>query len=212
MNYREAIKYPKTFHFDFSDSLQNDDRRLETLEYFEGKNIIVTEKLDGENSTIYDDYYHPRSVTDDGHKSRNWLKGLIPNFQWKMNKNWRICGENMYAEHSIRYENLESFFYVFSIWSNDPNICLSWDQTERICKELNIITVPVLYKGKFNYKKIKNIYQNLNFDEQEGIVVRIADMFDYNDFQTHVAKAVRPKHVSTDEHWKKTWKPNTLKK
>ena len=49
MNYLEAIKYPKTFHFDFSKSLQNDDRKLSTLDDFIGKRVIVTEKLDGEN-------------------------------------------------------------------------------------------------------------------------------------------------------------------
>ena len=49
MNYLEAIKYPKTFHFDFSQSLQNDDRKLETLKDFEGRDVVVTEKLDGEN-------------------------------------------------------------------------------------------------------------------------------------------------------------------
>ena len=74
MNYLEAKKYPKTFHFDFSLSLQNDDRRLETLKDFEGKGVVVTEKLDGENASIYSDYYHPRSVIDDGHEKRSWLK------------------------------------------------------------------------------------------------------------------------------------------
>jgi len=211
MNYREAIKYPKTFHFDFSDSLQNDDRRLETIDGFEGVEIVVTEKMDGENSTIYKDYFHPRSVIDDGHESRNWLKGFIPNFAWKMSPDIRICGENVYAEHSIRYDQLDSFFYVFSIWQNDPNVCLSWDETKALCEMYAIKTVPVLYEGIFDYNKIKEIYKSMDFEKQEGIVVRVADEFHYDEFQTNVAKAVRPKHVSTDDHWKKTWKPNKLK-
>lgn len=212
MNYLNAIKYPKTFHFDFSDSLQNDDRRLETLDSFKGRDVVVMEKLDGENSTIYKDYYHPRSVTDDGHPSRNWLKGFIPKFQYLMHDDFRICGENMYAEHSIRYENLDTFFYVFSVWGNFDNQCYDWDRTENICLNLGLKTVPVLYRGKFDYDLIKTIYQGLDFNQQEGIVVRVSDEFHYDDFQTHVAKAVRPKHVATDEHWKKTWKPNKLKK
>jgi hypothetical protein len=210
MNYLEATKYPKTMHFDFSESLQNDDRRLTTLEDFEGKWVVVTEKLDGENATIYNDYYHPRSVIDDGHESRNWLKGHIPNFQWMIHEGWRVCGESMYAEHSIRYEELKSFFYAFSIW-NEHNICLSWDAFKLQCAGWNIDNVPVLYYNIFDYNKIKEIYENLDFDKQEGIVCRVAHAFHYDDFQTHVAKAVRPKHVNTDEHWKKTWKPNKLK-
>lgn len=211
MNYLEATKYPKTMHFDFSESLQNDDRRLETLEDFIGKRVIVTEKLDGENATIYHDYYHPRSVIDDGHESRNWLKGNIPNFQYKLPEDWRVCGESMYAEHSIRYDELETFFYAFSIWDGD-NMCTSWDEFEMHCDSLQIVHVPILYDGVFDYVKIKEIYENLNFNKQEGIVCRVADAFHYDDFQTHVAKAVRPAHVATDNHWKKTWKPNKLKK
>ena len=50
MNYLEAVKYPKTPHFDFSKSLQNDDRMLMTMEAFKhADRVIVTEKLDGEN-------------------------------------------------------------------------------------------------------------------------------------------------------------------
>lgn len=210
MNYLDATKYPKTMHFDFSHSLQNDDRRLETLEDFEGKQVIVTEKLDGENATIYRDYYHPRSVIDDGHESRNWLKGNIPNFQYKIPEGWRVCGESMYAEHSIRYDDLDSFFYAFSMWDED-NDCLCWDDFVHNCKQFDIKHVPVLYEGIFDYNKIKEIYENLDFDKQEGIVCRVADGFNHDVFQTHVAKAVRPAHVATDEHWKKTWKPNKLK-
>lgn len=211
MNYLEATKYPKTMHFDFSHSLQNDDRRLTTLEDFEGKHVIVTEKLDGENATIYTDYYHPRSVIDDGHKSRDWLKGNIPNFQWMIPEDWRVCGESMYAEHSIKYDELETFFYAFSIW-DDGNYCLDWAEFCRWCLTLQIEHAPKLYEGRFDYNKIKEIYEGLDFDKQEGIVCRVSDSFHYDDFQTHVAKAVRPAHVSTDEHWKKTWKPNKLKK
>lgn len=209
MNYLSATKYPKTMHFDFSESLQNDDRKLESLDGFIGNSVVVTEKLDGENATIYKDYYHPRSVTDDGHSSRNWLKGFIPSFQYMIPEGWRVCGESMYAEHSIRYENLDTFFYAFSIWDSD-NYCLDWEEFQRWCLTLNIKHVPVLYVGSFDYEKIKEIYYSLDFEKQEGIVCRTLKSFHYNDFQKHVAKAVRPKHVTTDEHWSKNWKPNKL--
>jgi hypothetical protein len=211
MNYLGAIKYPKTPHFDFSLSLKNDDRRLESIRGFEKKRVIVTEKLDGENASIYNNYYHPRSVFDDGHPSRSWLKGFAATFQYKLPNYWRICGENMFAKHSIGYDNLESFFYAFSIW-DDLNYCLGWDKFLYFCKEFNIKHVPVLYEGIFDYDKIKEIYENLDYSKQEGIVCRVAPMFHYDNFNMYVAKAVRPNHVETDEHWKKTWKPNKLKK
>jgi len=212
MNYLEAIKYPKTFHFDFSASLLNDDRRLESLKYLAGRQVVVTEKLDGENATIYNDYYHPRSVIDDGHATRNWLKGFIPTFQYLIPENLRVCGENVYAKHSIFYGDLETFFYVFGIWSNEPNVCLSWDQTIELCIEWGLKTVPVLYEGIFDYNEIREIYESMDYTKQEGIVCRVTDSFNYKDYQKYVAKAVRPAHVATDEHWKKTWTPNKLKK
>ncbi len=212
MNYREATKYPKTMHFDFSKSLQNDDRRLESLDGFVGNRVVVTEKLDGENASVYNDYYHPRSVIDDGHASRNWLKGHIPHFQYMIPEYLRVCGESMFAEHSIRYEELSTFFYVFSIWNNNHNICVDWDRTVKRCKDWGIETVPVLYVGIFDYDKIKQIYESLDYTKQEGIVCRVAKSFHYDEFQKYVAKAVRPAHVSTEDHWKKTWKPNKLKR
>jgi len=212
MNFLKATKYARTMHFDFSQSLQNDDRRLETMEHFIDREVVLTEKMDGENATIYTDYYHPRSVIDDGHTSRNWLKGFIPNFQYKIPENWRVCGESLYAAHAIKYDNLTSFFYAFSIW-NDNNMCISWDAFVSLCEDYGVHYVPVLYRGVFDYGKIKNIYENLDFDKQEGVVCRIVDEFHYDDFQKYVAKAVRPNHVqATDEHWKKTWKPNKLEK
>ena len=123
----------------------------------------------------------------------------------------RVCGESMYAEHSIRYEELDTFFYAFSMWTND-NVCLDWEAFIHYCTEFNIQHVPVLYDGIFDYNKIKEIYEGLDFEKQEGLVCRVADAFLYDEFQTYTAKAVRPAHVSTDEHWKKTWKPNKLKK
>lgn len=208
MNYLNAIKYPKTHHFDFSDSLQNDDRKLESIEAFIGKMVTVSIKMDGENASIYNGYYHPRSVIDDGHESRNWLKAYKANFDYKIPEGWRVCGENLFAEHSIRYDDLDTFFYVFNIW-NDMNECISWDETVKMCRDLGIETVPVIYYGIFDYEKIKSIYQSLDFEKHEGIVCRIADKFHYDDFNRYTAKAVRPKHVVSDVHWKKTWKPNS---
>lgn len=211
MNYLEARKYPKTPHFDFSLSLQNDDRRLITMEGFQSaERVIVTEKLDGENASIYADYYHPRSVIDDGHESRNWLKGYAAKFNYLIPDDWRVCGESMYAEHSIPYDELDTFFYAFSIW-NEINECLSWDAFIEWCELLNIQHVPVLYDGPFDYELIKNLFLNLDFKKQEGIVCRVAHSFKYEDFDMCVAKAVRKNHVKDDEHWKKNWKPNKLK-
>ena len=209
MNYLTATKYPKTQHFDFSLSISDDDRIIESLWGFEKRRVIVTSKMDGENSNIYKDYFHPRSVIDDGHPSRSWLKGYIAKFQYQIPDGWRICGENLYAQHSIVYDDLKTYFYVFNIW-DENNVCLSYDDTISFCKKLDIVHVPVVYDGIFNYNEIKKIFLNFDFNKTEGIVCRLADSFPYEKFDLYCAKAVRKNHVNTDEHWSKTWKPNKL--
>ena len=81
------------------------------------------------------------------------LKNLI-DINERVPEDWRVCGESMYAEHSIRYDELETFFYAFSIWDDD-NYCLDWAEFLRWCELLNIEHVPVIYIGKFKYEILK---------------------------------------------------------
>lgn len=201
MNYSNKYKYPSTPHLQTSQHVEEDDIVLQGNEHFEGEEIVVTEKMDGENASLYSNYYHARSLDFNRHPSRNWMKNLHGRIKGDIPKGWRICGENLYAEHSIRYENLESYFYVFSIW-NDSNECLSWRETEEWCEMLNLAHVPVLYKGIWNEEKIHEIIDSLNTDKQEGIVIRTREGFSYEDFQNHIAKWVRSNHVEKNEkHW-----------
>ena len=121
-------KYPRTFHLPWSRSRTDDDKILRTVRHFEGKEVVVTEKLDGENTTLYRNHIHARSLDSKDHASRHWVKMLHGTISFHIPEGWRICGENVYALHSIYYEQLTSYFYVFSIW-NENNECLSWDET-----------------------------------------------------------------------------------
>lgn len=48
-------KYPRTYHMPFSEGLTNDDRKVpeEWWSYLSGKTLVLTEKLDGENTSIF---------------------------------------------------------------------------------------------------------------------------------------------------------------
>ena len=67
------IKYPSTPHLPFSQGLQRDDTRIQSLNSFEGREIVVTEKLDGENTSMYADHIHARSIDSRHHPSRDWV-------------------------------------------------------------------------------------------------------------------------------------------
>lgn len=194
------VKYPRTYHLPWSENIHNDDRMIETLSGFEGQEVIVTEKMDGENTTMYSDHLHARSVDSRNHPSRNWVKNFWSGFAHDIPEHWRICGENLYAEHSISYEALESYFLGFSIW-NERNECLSWDDTLTWFELFGITPVEVLYRGPWDEQLIKNLWDGDRWNQSEGYLVRVADSFSYNQFRYKVAKFVRKDHVQTIKHW-----------
>lgn len=203
----KLYKYPRTFHVPWSPGLKNDDRKHPNMEFFEGKEIVVTEKMDGENTTMYMNGFHARSVDSAfaNHPSRDYVKGIWGQIKHLIPKNVRICGENLYAIHSIKYTNLEDYFLVFSIWKFKE--CYSWNDTLEKCTLLGLKTPRTLYRGIYDEEIIKSI--NIDNQNMEGYVIRIVDSF-YHDFDEQsffipLAKYVRKKHVQTDEHWMKNW-------
>ena len=192
------VKYPRTPHLPWTESMTSDDRILQSPDGFVGKRVVVTEKMDGENSTLYENHLHARSLSSVDHPSRHWLKEFWSGIRRDIPPGYRICGENLFAQHSIHYDALPSYFLGFSIW-NSENECLSWDESVEWFRLLNITHVPVLYDGLWDEKAIKGLWSGDR--NQEGYVVRIADSFKYEEFGQVCAKFVRAKHVQTDQHW-----------
>lgn len=205
----QKVKYPRTLHLPNSPGRGSDDKVLTTTEHFVGKEIVILEKMDGENTTIYDNgYCHARSLDSNNHPSRNWVKGFASSISNRIPHGMRICGENVYAQHSIMYDNLKSFFYGFSVWQGQK--CYSWDDTVKLFEVIGITPVRVIYRGQFDAGAIGTIIKSLDLDKIEGFVLRTAGAFEYNDFATNVAKWVRPNHIQSDMHWSKQWKPNKI--
>ena len=196
----KRYKYPRTYHFPFSPGRSADDKIFNDFEsYFKNKQVVITEKMDGENTSIYKDMCHARSI-DSAHKEyHSWLLNYIRNFQYMLDENERICGEYLFAKHSIYYDSLPSYLMIFSIWNDEH--CLSWEDTIKRCKELNLITVPVLYEGIYSKENIDKAIQEVSNHNGEGIVMRLASEYNYNDFNKSIIKYVRANHVQTDEHW-----------
>ena len=208
---KQLVKYPKTFHFPFSPGTHSDDRLLKDTNHFKEMNVIYTEKMDGENTTLYHNHIHARSLDSIDHPTRHYIKGIWGSIKHLIPEGRRICGENLYAKHSIFYDNLESYFQVYSIW-DERNWAYSWDDTVDICNNLGLKTVPVLYRGIYDENILKEIISKLDLEKQEGIVVRNTDTFEYKDFSLNVAKWVRAKHVQTSSHWlSQKIVPNKLK-
>lgn len=193
-------KYPKTLHLPWSEGLTDDDKKLESTSIFHGKEVIVTEKLDGENCSMYCNHIHARSLDSKHHESRTWVKQFHAQICNDIPMEYRICGENLYAKHSIFYLGLPSYFLAFAMYDNN-NKCLSWDEMSAWFELIGIKTVPVLYRGIWNENIIRDCWtgNSIYGGEQEGYVVRLAESFSCEDH--FLAKFVRKNHVQTDQHW-----------
>jgi hypothetical protein len=194
-------KYPRTFHFPFSEGVSSDDKIQDDLSLL-NDDIVISLKLDGENTNLYNDYIHARSLDSRNHPSRDWVKKFHAEIKHNIPENFRICGENLYAKHSIHYDNLPSYFLVFSIWDGDT--CLSWGDTVEYSKLLNLELVPVIFNGRFegsveDFQRF--LKESLDTERNEGYVVRRRDSFSIDEFPTSVIKYVRKNHVQTDNHW-----------
>lgn len=209
----ERMKYPKTPHVPWSQGT-SDDKTLLDDNQFHNKDVIVTLKMDGENTSIYNDYIHARSLYPPTHPSQSWVKKLAGEVGYKLLDSERICGENLYARHTIPYNDLESYFMVFSIWTKD--LCWEWEDTLSFTKELGLITVPVIYEGKYDKEAILKAYEPYR-STHEGYVIRTNGPFYYEDFACNVAKYVNPEFrqalKENNVHWATApVVPNQLKK
>lgn len=206
----QRFSYPRTYHLPWSPGSTSDDKFIKSLDAFDGQRVIVTEKRDGENTTLYPDgYVHARSIDGTGKEYQSWVVSKWSEVAYQLDADLRVCGENLYARHSVSYDNLESYFEVFGVYS--PTHALSWDETTILADLLDLKMVPVLFDGVWDEKIIRGLCERVVTEGGEGIVVRIADSFETSEFDRKVAKYVRANHVQTDQHWTKNWVPNGLK-
>ncbi len=198
------VKYPRTYHLPWSPGVTDDDRVMgDPSSAFGGAEVVVTEKADGECTTMYRDYLHARSVDYAPHPSRDRVRALHAQIAHDIPDGWRICGENLYAVHSIAYDALPAHFLVFSIW-NERNECLPWDDTVLWAKLLGLAIVPVLYRGPWDevaVRALDGVTASQLGGDREGYVARLAGGFHYRAFRRSVAKYVRANHVQTHDHW-----------
>lgn len=191
-------KYPRTVHLPYSPmDVNSDDKKLANDNHFKDKEVIVTLKLDGENTTIYPDgSTHARSINSAHHISRSWVKAFAA--QLNLPDSIRVCGENMWAEHSIPYTDLSTYFYGFSVWSGDQ--CADWDSTIKLFEDCGITPVPVIYRGKYDANKILEIFEDYEL-KHEGFVVRTNQKFLYIESGFNVAKYVKEDFKPGNQHW-----------
>ena len=216
------MKYPRTYHLPYSPGATKDDKKLQDgwFSNYIGEEIVITEKLDGENIHMNQKDCYARS---DGAPTRSpWSRNIWDpkdGLYWKIKPligpNETIFGENLYGEHSIHYGKLDNYFHLFAV--NDGNKWYSWDFVKMMAKVLDVPHVPELWRGWiYNEKQLEELVNKFTSipsiygDTREGVVIRLTSSFPLDDFKHYVCKWVRPNHVQTDEHWTKNWKKAKL--
>jgi hypothetical protein len=194
-------KYGRTFHLPMSPGATSDDKIMSSLSGLMVDDLVVTEKMDGENTTIHNAGSHARSPDSRHHPSRDWLKGFAAGISPFLADGERIIGENLFARHSVGYDALPSFFLGFA-WIVGDEV-QGWDLTLARFEELGIRPVPTLYRGPYRAGLFEDIARSLDPNRQEGFVARIADAFPESAMPESMGKYVRAGHVQSEVHWMK---------
>lgn len=220
-------KYPRTYHIPWSPGATSDDKKLDKQWFhsngFAGSEIIISEKIDGESVAFssYDVFARSHSVPTRTPWSRNlWGNdGLLWKIKDKIVEDEWVYGENLFGEHSIHYNKLPEYFFMFAAryMGERCDYWYSWDDVVLMAEILKVPTVPVLWRGiietEDQLKKMIDQFMSepSTFgDMKEGVVIRKVSDFDNKDFSKNVCKYVRENHVQTDEHWTKNWKKAEL--
>lgn len=199
---KEKLKYPRTFHVPWSPGRGSDDKVLRDTSHFRGIRLVVTEKMDGENTTMTRNFCYARSLDSADHESQHYIKGIHARIKHQLSEDIRLHGENLFAKHSIKYNNLDDYFLVFAASDIRENIFLSFDQTAEICRDLRLYMAPtLLYNCKWSDIEHRHSFWDV-MDGHEGWVVRNISEFSIPDFKLNAAKFVRENHVQTADHWK----------
>lgn len=219
----DARKYGRTLHYPFSPGTTSDDRIQ--YDYWEllkkMPTIIHTEKLDGENNCL--SRYGVFARSHAAPTTSPWTIKIRE--LWATLKNdlgdIEIFGENLYAIHSIAYQKIEQYYFVFAV--RDKDEWLSWDEVCFYASMFDLPTVPVLqtitimqdevaFKNNViilsNEGSVFNSVDTLQHQpcSREGIVSRNMMGFKNELLSENVFKYVRKGHVKTDEHWTRNWK------
>lgn len=208
-------KYPSTPHWPWSEKVHRNDSYHINPEHFVGKEVVITEKIDGGNTCLWDGQAYARSTSTPS--AAGWFAMVKKHHAWKTagEKTFFFYGEDIYGVHSIEYDAIpeDETFRVFAVRGYDDYF-LNWDAVVGLSDKYNLPVAPVSFRGTFSsvddvtaWFKQNRPLPSFMGPEREGFVMRVVEHFPADQFATNVCKYVRKDHVQTDEHWTRNWKP-----
>lgn len=162
-------KYFRTYHSPISLGATSDDKFMPSgyLNHFMNKEIVLTEKLDGQNNCFNQNGLFARSHSKISNHA--WDKPLIN--RWNMIKEdlkslgVELFGENMVAIHSIEYKKLESYFYLFAARDQKTKLWLSWEEVRYYAELFDFPIVP-----EIKISKKLNEINDVSFEDEASLL------------------------------------------
>lgn len=94
---------------------------------------------------------YARSINAEAsHASFGPIKQLAAEISYAIPSAIQLFGENMFGVHSLEYDGLESFLYIFAALEHDSH-WLSWDHVTELANEVSVPMVPLLTRQTVSY-------------------------------------------------------------
>tara|TARA_B100000795_G_scaffold214930_1_gene168739 strand:- start:449 stop:871 length:423 start_codon:yes stop_codon:yes gene_type:complete len=113
-----------------------------------GREVVVTEKLDGGNCCLWRGGVYARTHSHEA--THPWfasIKALYPSFAASVDDDLMLFGENMSAVHSVEYDGLGAHFYLFGVRRVSSGEWLAWDEVAALAHALELPHAPVWWRG-----------------------------------------------------------------
>ncbi len=208
----QEFKFPKTPYIFSKGTREDKILDKDKVKLFLESNVIIQEKIDGNNLMIFADeagpHFKSRSSIVTGYDTKFksldlWYKTHEKEIKKISDKNLYLIGEWVFWKHSIHYLSLPSYFIAYDIFDANEQKFLSQKKVSRILNNTKIVYNQPIYEGSINGKdNLEHLIENSNFgaSKKEGLVIRIDD----ENYNIYRAKYV-PKEFT--EGIKKHWVP-----
>jgi len=156
----DIIRYPRTLHIRGSRKT-GDDFELEDVSFEEalqGKYVVYEAKIDGSNCAV--SFEDSRMILQSrGHELRGgprerefqqlriWANRYQHDLFDILGNRYIFYAENMFAKHTVFYDNLPHWIFEFDIFDKERRLFLSTKARRRLLEGLEYVAAPVVYEG-----------------------------------------------------------------
>jgi hypothetical protein len=175
----DFVKYPRTPHL-FGSKGTDDDKHLgeeESRRLIDDPSLIVEEKIDGTNVGIHFTTAGQMVLQCRGHLITERMHPQYDLFkQWatvkrnaleeRLERNFILFGEWMYARHSVHYRQLTHYFFEFDVYDKSKQAFLDLENRLALLEGSGIETVPVIHSGSLTRDQLEDLIGPSQFDSQ----------------------------------------------